>query len=68
MNDIPSSWQPQFQVGSKWFGNGYRYASRERSLEFAETVAARRRVYRVGRIGDVRAVLTNDPVNREEDQ
>ena len=66
MSEQMTSWQPQFQVNGKWHGNGYRFGSRERALEFAESVAARR-VLRGDPIGEVRAVSTDDPVNREVD-
>jgi hypothetical protein len=67
MNDTAGSWQPQFQVNGKWHGNGYRFGSRKRALEFAESVAARRAL-RGDPIGEVRAVPMDEPVNRKEDE
>jgi hypothetical protein len=60
------SWQPQIEINGKWHGNRYRFDSEKRALEYAETIAARR-AFRGDRIGDVRAALTNDVINQEEE-
>jgi hypothetical protein len=60
------SWQPQIQIDGKWHGNRYRFDTEKRALEYAETVATRR-AFHGDCIGAVRAVLTNDAVNQEEE-
>ena len=62
------SFQPQIEIDGKWTGNGYRFATSEAALEYAQTVSTRLMFNRGTKVTGVRAIERPEPPNQDDDQ